>query len=649
MPFWQYSNRPTANAFHDLTTTLNPRPNLQKLLGLGLKFCPAPSYTHSYKDLQETTFFKLRRALELSFFFAGGANDPGAYNPRMYQPSLWTPPPWVIPNELAPRLERFQLQLKKHFKPRKARSNLLPVQQRALSDLKSQNQFLIVPSDKNLGPTIIERDEYIRTAMRDHLNDRTNYKRLSNLEQGQAVYYLKSEITKWINTHKDNLTSSEKKFLRHHLKHNLKPFGRFYLTLKVHKKKPGEPVKSRPIVSWPGSLLHPLGIFVDDKLKVVAQQQPSYLKSSYELKQKLSQLDIPPFNVSLFIANAVAMYSNIPQGRALAKISEHLRTNAAAYSNIPIEATLEALRLIMTHNIFTFGDMTFLQKKGTAMGAPPAPQIATIYYATEEEIFLPLFQPRLLFYCRYLDDTFGLWTHHPDPLTDRQQWQAFQAAMNSNTGLTWEFSPLTDRVDFLDLTITLKEGIITTTLYEKPLNLHLYIPPHSAHAPGLLPGIIYGTLFRIHTLCTDADDKDQRTRTFYYRLKARGYQADKLGPLFQKAIERAKVYTGPAPVADDAARPVFFHLQYHPQDPPPRLIQKAWRENVLEPKHKQELWNLRNPKTKAPCNVRRMIIAYKRPMNLGNLLSHRDLNAHPNHQQPHALPGPPVSSFYQLD
>ena len=34
---------------------------------------------------------------------------------------------------------------------------------------------------------------------------------------------------------------------------------------------------------------------------------------------------------------------------------------------------------------------------------------------------------------------------------------------------------------------------------------------------------------------------------------------------------------------------------------------------------------MKNPKTKEKCNIKRMIIAYKRPMNLGNLLSHRDL------------------------
>ena len=59
-----------------------------------------------------------------------------------------------------------------------------------------------------------------------------------------------------------------------------------------------------------------------------------------------------------------------------------------------------------------------------------------------------------------------------------------------------------------------KSNKIEPTLFEKRLNLHLYIPPHSVHPPGLLPGIVYGTLFRIFTLCSDNKDKLQRTKVF---------------------------------------------------------------------------------------------------------------------------------------
>ena len=42
--------------------------------------------------------------------------------------------------------------------------------------LQVQQTFLIVPCDKNLGPAIIERQDYLKIAMRDHLSDTTTYK-----------------------------------------------------------------------------------------------------------------------------------------------------------------------------------------------------------------------------------------------------------------------------------------------------------------------------------------------------------------------------------------------------------------------------------------------------------------------------------------
>ena len=87
--------------------------------------------------------------------------------------------------------------------------------------------------------------------------------------------------------------------------------------------------------------------------------------------------------------------------------------------------------------------------------------------------------------------------------------------MNAFPGLTWEFSERAKTIDFMDMTISInKSNYIETTLFDKRLNLHLYIPPHSAHPPGLLPGIVYGTLFRIFTLCSDNEDKLQRTKVF---------------------------------------------------------------------------------------------------------------------------------------
>jgi hypothetical protein len=437
----------------------------------------------------------------------------------------------------------------------------------------------------------------------------------------------------------------ERKFLRHHHKNNEHPFAHFYLTLKAHKLKPGENVtklKSRPIVSCPGSLLAPLGTWVDRKLQPVATIQQSYFRNSFDLRQALLQLQLPP-NARLFTADAVSMYTNIPTNTAINVIGQKLRRYASSHdSSYPVMAVQSALSLVMRNNVFTFGDMTFKQLNGTAMGTPPAPPYATLYYSVYEDSFLHQFDKSLLFYKRFIDDVIGIWLCDSDPLTDENRWCAFQAAMNQGRGLNWEFSNRSHKVDFMDLTISIHTNCIQTTLYEKPMNLYLYIPPHSAHLPGLLPGIIHGTLFRIFTLCTDDDDKKLRTQTFFRRLLARGYKVDNLRPLFHHAIERAKAYTGPGNAISHAqdGHSVILHLPFHPNDPPSHHIQHVWHQCVAEPQYKMPLWDMRNPQTRGKCNIRWMIIAYHRPMNLGNILSHRNLND---------LPGPPISSFYHPD
>ena len=176
------------------------------------------------------------------------------------------------------------------------------------------------------------------------------------------------------------------------------------------------------------------------------------------------------------------------------------------------------------------------------------------------------------------------------------------------------------------------------SLFEKPLNLHLYIPPHSAHPPGLLPGIVHSTLFQIFTLCSDHNDRILRTKVFFKRLQARGYKSDHIKPLFNKAIARAQRYSGPTDRATNDENMVILLLPFHPNDPPSHKIQQAWRNTIASPKYHMPLPHMRNPKSREKCNIECMIIAYRRPMNLGNLLLHRNLNTNPT--------APPVSSYY---
>ena len=111
------------------------------------------------------------------------------------------------------------------------------------------------------------------------------------------------------------------------------------------------------------------------------------------------------------------------------------------------------------------------------MGTPPAPAYATIYYGIHEKNFLPKHNKHVIFYKRFIDDVFGIWIPHPNLQTDALLWDEFKKSMNAFPGLTWEFEAQSDKVNFMDLTITIQNGHVSTSLFEKPLNLHLYIPP----------------------------------------------------------------------------------------------------------------------------------------------------------------------------
>ena len=194
-------------------------------------------------------------------------------------------------------------------------------------------------------------------------------------------------------------------------------------------------LKRRPIVSCPGSLLHGL---IDCKFQEVAQKMISYFKNTLELKQQLLNLHRPPIT-HLFTTDAVSMYTNILTHTTLNLISKHLAQHQGTINGeYPSNAVQTGLRLVMTMNIFIFGDLTFKQLNGTAMGAPPAPPYVTVYYSIHKEKFLPHHSQCVIYYCRFIDDVIGIWCPDKNPQLDALEWESFKNTMNKFPGLTWE-------------------------------------------------------------------------------------------------------------------------------------------------------------------------------------------------------------------
>ena len=238
------------------------------------------------------------------------------------------------------------------------------------------------------------------------------------------------------------------------------------------------------------------------------------------------------------------MYTNIPTDYALKSISEYLRNNEYSFE-YHAETLISALEIVTKNNIIKFGDVYKKQISGTAIGKPPAPPWAKIYEGIHEDEYIPQWTNYVKLIRRFIDNGCAIWDP-PAEASDEEfngKYDEFKAVVNDNKGLTWEFTELSNSVNFLDLTLTIMpDDHIKTKLFEKPMALHLYIPPHSMHPPGVLTSHIFGSILRMFRLNSDEDETVSDVLCLYHNLTKRGHKEETLKPLFLKAIANARKF-----------------------------------------------------------------------------------------------------------
>ena len=156
-------------------------------------------------------------------------------------------------------------------------------------------------------------------ALKDHLSHENTYQRMTQSDAITAAIKIAELNAAWINKWREEkvITKSELRFLteKSQCASPLESLSTFYVTMKVQKT----PLKTRPIVSYSGSRLHPMGVWVDTKLQIAARSVCTYFKSSFDLKKELTGTTWPA-NTRIFTSDAVSMYTNIPTQQALETI-----------------------------------------------------------------------------------------------------------------------------------------------------------------------------------------------------------------------------------------------------------------------------------------------------------------------------------------
>jgi hypothetical protein len=302
--------------------------------------------------------------------------------------------------------------------------------------------------------------------------------------------------------------------------------GRLYGLAKDHKEYIGIP-PFRPIVSGSGSLTENISLYLDSHAKPLVSSLPSFIEDTPDFLRAIEHLkeeDLPTEAIPVTI-DVVGLYGNIPQDEAIATMSAMLETRSSTLKQaVPTNFLVNLLTLVLTLNIFTFDGKLFQQLLGVAMGTRSAPSIANIFMAfIEDQILQQAPGVNFIykkFWKRFIDDIFLIWTGTEQELITFLE---FINTLHPTIKFTSTYDFQSRTVPFLDTSIKIERGTITSDLYRKPTHSAQYLLPSSTHPPHCTKNIPYSLAYRLLRICSDPETLKLRLEELREMLQQRGY------------------------------------------------------------------------------------------------------------------------------
>ena len=512
-----YDSLPWNSEIHNFTSVkLTERQ--ARVLGMGLKFRPSllpPS--EAQFDLQIQDFC---RRVRLQDKFANCPPDKD-FNPRLYVPTGWNPP--RENPDLEDKLFALRKELLKNIVAGKPhwKNNLTKHEREELSELKSNANIKILPTDKNLGPALVSMD-WVQAETLRHLHDELSYHKVTQQDWYANRLNVINSREKLMTIYSRFISSSVARFLRS-FDHFVSP-AKFYVIPKIHKN----PMVGRPIAASHSFITRPISTFVDELIKPKVHM-PTVLRDSGELIQLLENTVLPDGDCFLVTADVASLYPNVDTKKAL--IALDLPLHEAGAPETPL--LIQLARLVFENNYLSseFCPDIFHQKFGIAMGTPFSVTVAKAFMYHHEKDIVDRYSQYLILYKHFIDDIFAIWCGPKDTLRE------FLGALNSKDQriqLTHCISELS--ISFLHLFLY-RDGssnVLQFSTFQKPLNKYLYIPFESFHPSSNNKAFIKGELMRYARNSSSFKSFSETRDRFWKRLRLRGYPFAFLLPLFRK-------------------------------------------------------------------------------------------------------------------
>jgi len=520
-------------------------------LSLNGKFC---LYAQKDTSMVPAAMKALRRTVEIKAFFATKPASKANYIPRFHVKSDWTPPTETA--GLPEALDAMEAALFKQVSALPHKAYLRNPEVRHLKEFLTEKKYLVKITDKNLGLAVVTSDWYTEQCQEHLSNTRAYAPRQIKLDSLKEEYDEILQTRRWTPAIARYLSTADC------------DIPRFHVIPKVHKT----PWSSRPIIPSHSWITSKASEVVDYFLQPIVKSSIPVLQSTKDFVSRIKDVTLNPGkNVWLVTGDVKAMYTNIPPAEAISVVGDLLSEKRKGKRSNTAQDITTLLEFVLRNNCFSYLEDTYIQNSGLAMGTACAPSVANLYCASHETRLArerPFLNFSVKFYGRYIDDIFLIFEG-----TEEKLHEFFQYWKIPELEIAWEYSQST--MHFLDVQVRITRGVLTTSLYEKNLNKHMYIPFSSAHPTSVKKGMVKAERMRFRYICSEEQDWLAADKRLLQNLLRRGYPLTLLLSWFTEALTQPSV-NKKVVILPSSYNPVWEHVNMG-------NLERAFYSNLREP------------------------------------------------------------------
>ena len=253
------------------------------------------------------------------------------------------------------------------------------------------------------------------------------------------------------------------------------------------------------------------------------------------------------------------------------------------------------------------------------MGTPMAVNYANLFLDKFETEMLDEYEKdhklRPMLWLRYIDDIFFIWQHDEKSLKHFIKFcDNFSSSRKMKSKIKFETNMSETNVNFLDVTVSIKDNKLVTSLYTKPTDSHLYLNSKSCHPDHVIKNMPKGQFIRIKRICSEDKDFDHHARQMKAQFMARGYNKSNLEKTIREVqqLKRGDLLEEKNTVKEKDAQSVFV-CTWHPK------LSKL--PSILKENHNILTADAKLSKT-FPT---RSTVGFRRKKNLSNYLCRTDI------------------------